>query len=373
MTIYIINVLFVICLRTVYSSNFKFGEKHIIKGRRMYAIIICLMFSLLMSLRNISVGVDTAPYSRIFAIIGSSGSLKQAFSQAPLTAPVYVLLCWLLYHVSSDPQILTFASSLFIIIGFFKFIEKASDDIVTSCNCWIGLTMLYASMNGTRQFMAIVLVLNALYYLAENFKSVKGWVLLILAIGIHSTAIFSFIAILGIVLANKLKENKLIFITSVIVSGLVSVGFSRVLPYVIRLIPRYAMYTNGISEYNILVNSGGGRIILLYLFLLAITILWVFSSRKGNVENDAFNSRMLPAVVFGSVFGIFNAKNELMNRMLWFYISIFVTFIPSTIKKYRGNTRRVIEYGILIGLYIYSFISLAENQNGVVPYIFFWN
>lgn len=372
MTIYIINVLLVMLLSAFYSSKFKLTPKHKVEGKKVYTVVIFILFSFIMAFRAISVGVDTSPYSRIYAIIGSSGSLRSAFAHAPLSAPVYVIFCWLLYHISPDPQLLTIVSSLFVTIGLFKFIEKASDDIVISCNCWIGLTMLYASMNGNRQFMALVLILNAFYYLSETFKSKKGWVLVALAVGIHSTAVFSLIALLGVILAKKLKENGIIFIVSVVISAVLSFGFSRILPIVIRFLPRYAMYTTGTSAYNILVSSGGGRIILLYIFLLAITILWIANDRKSSIETDSFNTKMLPAVIFGSVFGIFNARNELINRMLWFYIAFFITFIPSTTKKYHGLLRMVITYGVVIVLYLYSFISLMENQNGVVPYMFFW-
>lgn len=372
MAIYIVNSILVVAFSAIYSLKFKVSNNHKASGKKVYTILVFLTFTFIMALRANTVGVDTALYSRIYVIIGQSRSLGGAIARAPLSAPVYVCFCWLLYHISSNPQLLTVASSLMVTIGLFKYIEKVSDNIVISSNCCIGLTLLYASMNSNRQFMALVLVLNAFYYLSENLASKKGWILIIIAIGIHATAIFSLVALLGVVLANKLKENKLIFGASAIISVMISFGFSRIVPFVTRFIPRYEMYTSGASTYNILVSRGGGRIVLLYLFLFSIVVLWTINDHQGNLEQDAFNTRMLPAVVFGSVFGIFNCRNELINRMLWFYIALFITFIPSTIKKYHGNLKRLITYGIIIVLYSYSFISLLENQNGIVPYRFFW-
>lgn len=218
MAIYIVNALMVILLSAVYSSKFKVTSSLKISGKRVYIVVIFILFFCIMAFRAVSVGVDTSPYSRIYTIIGRSGSLRSALANAPLSAPIYVVFCWLLYHISSDPQLLIIASSLIVTVGLFKFIEKASDNIIISCNCWIGLTMFYASMNGNRQFMALVLILNAFYYLTFSITSMKGWGLFALAVGIHSTAIFSLIALLGVMLAKKLKANKLIFLTSVIIS-----------------------------------------------------------------------------------------------------------------------------------------------------------
>lgn len=372
MTIYVFNALTALILSVIYSKKIKVTHGLSISGKKIYLIVIFLIFTSIMALRALSVGVDTAPYSRIYKIIGTSDSLDNALARAPTSAPVYVTICWLLYHISPDPQLLTFVSSIFITIGLFKFINKASDDVVISCNSWIGLTMLYASMNGHRQFMSLVLMLNAIYFLSQTIKSPKGWILVFLAVGIHSSSLFSLIALIGVFLEKKIKSKKTIFIISVFLGIGLSFGFQIILPIAISFVPRYSMYVDGTSPFNILEGSGSGRIIFLYIFLLTITILYIAKDKKNN-ETDFFNNKIFSAVVFGCVFGIFNACNELINRMLWFYIAIFITFIPATSKKFQGIPRRVISYGAVIALYIYSFISLNENQNGIVPYMFFWD
>lgn len=372
MAIYIINAGLVILFSASCSFVFKLGDKYKVSGKKVYAALVFIMFTCVMALRANTVGVDTAPYSRIFKMIGESGSLTDAIARTPLTAPVYVAMCWALCHISSDPQILTIISSLFVTIGLFVFLEKASDNQIISFNCWIGLTMFYAGLNGNRQFMALVLVINALFYLSENLLNKKGWILVILALGIHSVALFALIALVGVILVNKLKEVKVILVVSVVISLIFSFAFSYMVFYVVRFMPRYEMYIAGSSDYNILVGRGGGRIVFLYLFLLAIILLWIIGDRQVETRQDVFNLRMLPAVIFGTIFGVFNCRNELINRMLCFYIALFVTFIPFTVKSYHGIMRKVIMYGIIIALYVYSLISLVENQNGVVPYRFFW-
>ena len=324
-----------------------------------------------MAMRSTEVGADTAMYERIYQMIGQSNSLGKAINNAPLTAPVYVCFCWILSHISCQPQMLIFASSFFITIGLFAFIRKTSSNIVISSICWIGLTMLYASMNGHRQFMAIVIVLNAFYYLSENLADKKGWTLMLIATGIHISAIFSMVALIGVALANKLKKASNIFFSALVVSAIVSAFFSYAIKYVVWLIPHYAMYVSGTGKYSIFKEDGSGRIIVLYLFLFLVIILWMVAPRN-NVKENLFNTKMLPAVIFGTTFGIFNCRNVLINRMLWYYVAIFISFIPSMINRYGGWLKRIITYGIVLGLYVYNIVSLLENQNGVVPYSFFW-
>ena len=76
----------------------------------------------------------------------------------------------------------------------------------------------------------------------------------------------------------------------------------------------------------------------------------------------------MPGIVFGIIFGLFNAKNELANRMLWYFLALFITFIPSFIRHFKGFSRYIAGFGAVGGLYTYSLLSLIENQNGVVPY-----
>lgn len=371
--IYLANMVLVLVLSVICNYRFKGFAGREISGEKVYLICSFIFMTCIMAFRATSVGVDTAPYSRIYTIIGESSSYFEALELAPLTAPIYVILCRILYCFSSDAQILTIVSSILVNIGLFVFIKKVSDDVAISTFSWLGLTLFYYSMNGNRQCLALILVLNAFVYFTKNILSKKGWLLFVIAVGIHSTALIALIAIIGIIVANKLKENRLVFIVSSIGSMFISLFFSSMVTLFTYLFPNYAMYTTGESNYSVLVSTGSGRIVLLYLFLLMICILWLICSKKGRIDPNQFHCKMFPAIVFGVVFGILNCKNELINRVLWFYLALFVSFLPSTIKKYKGYMQVAVKVGIIVILGTYSILSLLENQNGVVPYTAFWN
>lgn len=372
--VYIITTICVLLLGVLYKYKFKisiFNTSAIVEGKNVYLFITFVIMTLIMALRSPEVGVDTAPYTRIFNTIANSDSVIDAITNAPLTAPVYVLICYLLSLFNKDPQIMIIFSSIFVNLGLWIFIKKKSINPIISVFCWIGLSLYYCSMNGNRQCMALVLTLNALVYLSDNIKSIKGWLLIITAVGIHSTSLIICIAIAGILLTEKVKNTLLIFYISFGMSTVISIGYSSFVKLFIKFFPWYSMYNNGESSYSIIKGSGGGRIIVIYLFLLLICFLWLFTYKTKQTDIDEFHKKMLPALIFGAVFGIFNCKNELINRILWFYTSIYITFIPCSLKKYRkiGYLFTIV---VVIALFAYSILTLLENQNGVVPYKTFW-
>lgn len=371
MYFYIITSFVILCLLYICKYHFCVNGKHIV-GKDICEVLIFLIFLFTMALRGVNVGVDTRTYSNIYTIIGSSSSLTDALKQAPLSAPFYVVLCRVLSYISLNPQLLIMVSSLFINIGLFIFLNRISIDPAFSAFCWLGLTLFYSSMNGSRQCMALVVVLNSLVYLSENMKDIKGWGLFVVAVGIHSTAMICLLAVLGIILADRTRGYRNLFIASVFVCIIISLLYTKLIAWFIKIFPWYHMYIDGKSSYSIFKGTGGGRIVLLYFFLFCIICFWIYFDLKNTSDKEAFHRKMIPSVVFCTIFGAFNCKNELINRMLWYYLALFITFIPSLLQKCHGKWRFCLKTGIILVLLTYSFLSLKENHNGVVPYCVFF-
>ncbi|WKY43079.1 EpsG family protein [Eubacteriaceae bacterium ES2] len=342
-------------------------------GEHLYLLVMFVFFTTIMALRSPEVGVDTSPYTRIFEIIRDADSLIVAFNIAPLTAPIYVLLCRSLAVISQNPQIMIVFSAFFINIGVFIYINKVSHNVVLSTYCWIGLTLFYCSMNGTRQCMAVVLVLNALYYLADNIKNLRGWIMIFLAIGIHLTSLIALIAVIGFIIEDKFRDKKIVFLISVFITIVCSLSLNGIIILFLKFFPSYSMYGTGELSYSIFKSTGGGRIIYLYIFLFLICILWIIKKSTADNFSDRFHYRMIPALIFGLVFGMINCKNILISRMLWFFLAFFISFIPSTVESYNGKVKIILHVFVIAILGAYSILSLIENQNGIVPYSLFWN
>ncbi len=382
MTIYIILLVCSLLLSFLcgFSLSFKKGQsKSILSGKNIYLFVMFILMTLVMSLRSVNVGIDTPAYTRIFAVIYNQPSFFAAINKATISAPLYIFLCRILCRFSSDPYILITFSSIFINFFLILYIKRTSDNYPLSIFLWFGLALFYFSMNGTRQTMSIVLVLNSIYYLCKDIKSVKGWIYYIVAIFIHYASLFALLAIILLMLTRKVKSKMSVISISTIFSFIV-IASTSLLKYISRFFPKYAQYVDGSSYYSILGGNGQGRIIILYLFLGVINLFYILlylngqKNENSELTNSTYNDAILPILIFGIIFGIANFKNELISRLLLFYLSFYISFVPNIGNGYKIDSKFkfLVKACFILVIGIYGILSLVGNQNGVVPYTFFF-
>lgn len=369
MSIYIIVILLIIMLQPITRLKINF-RNNTIDGKNLYLFIILSIFAIVMGIRGVSVGVDTAPYTRIYENILSYSSLHQALKYGMENAPVYVIMCRIIGLFFKNPQWLSVFTAIIINIGLYIYIKKTSSNYFLSLFTWVGLTLFFFSMNGNRQTLSIVIAMNGFSYLVDNIKSKKGWFLFILSVGIHITSLFLVIGLFLIKFAD-LKKNKIGLIWySVISSAVLSFLLSKIVSLFSSHFAHYGIYSNGVSKYSILSGTGNGRIFILYMFLLFICLLYYLKFHKNN---KLYNTKLLPALFFGVCFGMLNCKNELVTRMIFFYFGLFVSFIPEVINVFKEKDKILVSMFIVAVLGTYAILSLLLNQNGVVPYSTFFS
>lgn len=369
MLVYIIIMALIILLEPICKINIKVKNKRkIIQGKEIYLILILSVFMITMAIRSMNVGVDTAPYSRTYKNILSYPSLREAINGGLSNAPVYVAFCRLLGIAFKNPQWLNVFTAVIINVGLYKYIKKTSSNYLMSLFTWMGLTCFFFAMNGNRQTIAMILAMNSFSLLLENIKSKKGWILLALALGTHVTVTFLLIGLLLIKFADVVKNKIGIIWYSLVGSILLSVILSKIVPLLSTVFEHYNMYSNGESKYSILSGTGNGRVVILYLFLMVVCIIYYIKFRNNR---DLYSTKLLPALIFGVCFGILNCKNELINRMVFFYIGFFISFIPDAIDAFKGKERVLAKLTILAIVGTYGILSLIINLNGVVPYTTF--
>lgn len=372
MVIYLLEALWIIFCAPIRKIKLKIDKREI-DGDLCYLLFVFIPIGFIMAMRAPSVGTDTQTYYNIFSRIRNAGNLIEAFSVSTVSAPIYVTYVYLVSKIFKDAQVITAMNSAIIIIGMCAYIYKTSKNVMFSSFLFLGLTLSLESMNGARQFMAIVLVLNAFLYFKESVKSKKGWFLFFIALGIHNTAVIFLVAIAGIILAKKAKTLHSIFLTSLVGSIIFGSAFYLLITTFLKYFPHYRMYTDGSNPASILNNSGGGRIVILYLALLAVLVVYYFytSRLKGGTSVNQFVE--IPVAIFCVVTGIMFCRNNLYNRILWYFLSMFVSFIPNTYANYTYNIRRTMYVMTFLGLGSYYLMHLMENKGGIVPYAFFWS
>lgn len=344
-----------------------------IDGKTFYLIVIFFIFGITMALRKYTVGTDTEVYYGMYKNIAHSSSFKQALNVSKIpSAIVYVGIHYCITRVIFYPQLCMVVNSLIIAVGFFKFIKRESTDYLLSSVLFIGLTFFYESMNGTRQFMAISLAINAFSILENDITNYKGWSLFILAVGIHNTILTFTLSFFGVFIAKQCKSIWLIHIVSVFLSALIALSFTLCVKIIIRIFPYYEMYVNGNNPFQIFSATGKGRIAILYLTLFVVITV---ASQLISYKNQ--NKMTLKAYHFGCIFclvmGMIFPKNVLLNRILWPFLTLLVVYLPNLLSQYLNMMNRRILYVISICFPLaYSMIHLISDKSGIIPYLPFW-
>lgn len=373
MIVYFIMTGLTLIAGTLCTKSIAISHKVILKRGSAYLLVMAVMCILVMGFRDSSIGQDTQLYIRNFLRIGRYANLTDALANESNAIPVYVVLCRLIYAISPDPQFHIFVEAVLINVGFFAFIKRTSPNYVISTFLYFGLTIIYFAMNGARQSIAMVLCANAVVYLTKNFKSVKGWFLFLLGIGIHISGLITGIILLGVFLINKKKRNVKHLTTAFAIAGAFAGSAYVVLADLIsKYFVHYAIYFNGAATVGVTETSGGGRIVVIYLYIAVFILLYFFQKGYAGEEHDELFCKILPGLAFGISFGIINCKNELINRLILFFFVYYVSYLPYVIKRCNANIKRILTAITLAGFFLYSLLFLYENQGAIVPYVAFF-
>lgn len=354
---------FFVC-REVLNTRVRIFPQKAISGRALCVILFFTYIALVAMLRSRTIGTDTWSYSRGFMYIASADSLNDVIGGKVEKSPVYSMIQYFISRISSNPQIYIATFSFIIALGFGIYIYKASTDVCFSCFLYFGMGHLFGSMNVMKQYTATAIVINAYLYLRNNIMSLKGWLLYIIALGIHSSCVFFLPAIFFSRMAEKTSVKKM-----TLIAGLSAVVVGYLIAYGIDLFSSiFAAYEQyGGSEGVFTRKQTGGRILLYYFFLLGYTVLYALRAwRKKTSDKD------YPNVVFGMIIATLFSRNELINRIVLYYQIPCLIFIPAVCSMYPKGERRLLYCLCFIALFIYSTWNLLENKGAVVPYRLFF-
>lgn len=346
------------------------GAMRTTHARLWYLGIVFTVLFLVSGLRGVSVGSDTLTYSFEFYQIANNPDLFTALSRASITAPIYVAYNWVIGQFTQNYQVILLINAAVISLGVARLIYKTSSNVPFSAFCFIGLAAYFQSMNGMRQYIAVVIAINAYLYFAEyGYKSIRGWILFLLAVGVHPTALVLLLAIVGVFYIRSKDDSKKAIRILAVASIACLLLIDPLVNLFVSVFPYFAIFQDG-SKYDILGQDGSGRIVLLYVFLAIIVILAYFKLGNEKLSYEREPAAFLfPVVMLAVVLGFAFSKSFLMNRMVWFFIIGFVPFIPYAFKKYSPSSRTLMGLVTVAVLLAWCFMQLFENKSAVVPYV----
>lgn len=236
----------------------------------------------------------------------------------------FYTFCWLLSKISKDPQLLIFASSLFMVGCVLKFIYTHSKDVWLSVVLYITMMHFFFALNGMRFAMACSVLLYATDYIV-NRKALKFFLVVVLAMSLHFTAIVYVIAYF--LYPFKLDKKRMFFIA--IPFYLVSKFFVSVFNILIMLNPRYVSYDSGQGEFY---QSSFANILIFILNLYFFYI--VCKKERIPLEKlQGVNKYYMIACYVTVLFSLMAIDVMMITRFVTMFSIFFIVYIPNLLKQ----------------------------------------
>lgn len=345
------------------------------KTRKLRIVVYLLPMFVLAAFRDVSIGNDTSTYFRTFQLAQRSESLLLVI-QASRHEPGYLIVNYLLSHLGYSFYFFQVVITLFIYFSLGRALYHYSENIALSCFLFFALGEFFGTMNTTRMWMAIAVLLFSIRFVQER-KPIKFIVVVLLAALFHYTAlIFILLYPLCTTKIDSFKSFALIVLS--VVAGLFAVNIltvitSRLGMYQSYLTGRRADTSGNIAIYTSLITN----ILILgfaaYVKLQQKPVLFDdFNNEKG--ETVSVNSIYYVSMFVIVGLGLIGLSNTIMSRVRGYFEILIIFIIPVCLNNVRiKSNKRIVQFIIctLLAIEIVYIINYRAGWYGVTPYRFF--
>lgn len=324
---------------------------------RLYYIVTGAHLITIIGLRSFRVGTDT--FSNVYSYTSNN-----PFNIRTGT-PVYSLLSKVIYDVSGG----NYHAFLFIIAAItvsivlyciYRFQPTIFEGFL-AIYLYITFYYYFDAFNTQRQMLAVAISMLVPIFLLQNNK-IKAVISLLLAIGIHNTAI---VIILYFLICKVKKCKKNLYLISILAT--IFVYFSSYFFNIFASVSEhYEMYV-GTNEYS----SKGGSIVM-GLFILFFVI--IVSNKNSEIYlNNKASVAMYISCVAGLIY-VIGGKSTLIIRMANYFgmfVPVFISMVPRIVSQ-RFRNQRLIKLSltmlVLIASFTVMYYKLSQNIDGIIPY-----
>ena len=348
MAIYIIVLIFEIIFGLLLSVNKRENSK------KFFIIITFVILTIVAGIRTKDVGTDTEQYYRAYKRIGTYTSINSAFNERYEKG--FVILCYGLNKISSDPQILIFITSAFINFCVLRFIYRNSNNLVYSVYLYITLNFYFSYMNIMRQAVAIGFLLLAF----ENLKSkkyVKYFLEILLAMSFHGSAILGILYLFASRFKYKKKYNKFLLPLFIIVF----IMGRKILVLIAKFSPRILEYMGGMYDVS---NYFGS----LVMAMIPIIMLYFGNDVLKNKEISGMDI-FRKIIIINIIFAVLSIRVGIFYRFIAYFSIFQIIWIPNMLKAMKKN-RNEFKIVFATGFFMYWLLLMIYRPEwyGVVPY-----
>ncbi len=363
--IYIISEF--VSLLFIFLANIELKQAHKNKGvrylkkKRIFLILSFLPFSILFSLRHISVGSDFYNYARMFCKIANNSLTIRESSWLGFGFKWY---CLIFNFFFKGNFLVAFAIFNNLTLYFFyKAIIKNSSNIFISFLCFYSFCLHFQIFNQFRQMFAIALT----FYNFSNIKNknFKNYLLInILAGLIHKTSFL----MLPFYFVSRIKISKKTLIGYILVGLGCYFGFNIIEKILSG--SYYSIYFG--SKYDIETSSSVLNFFV-RICLLFICILFYKPVKKRYSDVDCLYN----LVITCTIFQVLAMKSYIFARITTYFFVYYLLLLPNILEviKYKTTKKVFVVLSVLfltLYQYIYYNSSSGAVGGGYDKYYFYW-
>lgn len=353
----LIYILVFILINFYYFFIYINGNNKSLKKKKIFLFFSFLTMFLIMGFRSENVGTDTSLYCNIF-IKNSTLSFMDILKSGD-SAILYVLYNKLVSLFSNDRNAIIVINSFVICLLTAIFIyNNSKKNVILPTILFMSFYHYFSAMNISRQYIAVLLIANSLYFLKLN-KKLPFIFMCICATFIHNTAIISF-TLLPIFFIKRNKKKLYIYLFSLFV---IALFLDKIIAIFSQIFPHYELYLNN----NLLTEVGQNKKILITFIYIIFEIIILILLRKKTLKIEEENSLFIYYFInaLAILIGILSLKIMLLSR-IEVYFSIFaIIYIPYILSFFKDKILYIYIFTLLMILPM--LIQLKSNNSEVLP------
>ena len=317
--------------------------------RRISILVSCSLLGVIYAFRSLYCGDDTLAYSYLFDQIGSYSFYDLLSSPYEI---LYTFLNWSIFEFGGSYYNLMSIEAIILMGALSYFLFKKSRYPWLGILLFMGLGCFHQSMNVSRQFLAIALVLFSFVFIDEK-KPVKFTLLVFIASMIHTSAIVALLLYPITRLNIHGKEWAFVLFAALVILFKDSIAYA----FLLFLSPGYQIVSAQTEGLTLLAVWWG-----LMMGLCFISI-------KYNNPDVQFTFKL---VFLAILFQTFVGNIPVVGRLSYYFIVPFYLLFPNTIRNFSSLNMRAFFVLILSGLIVLFYFGfyLQGGASNTVPYTF---
>lgn len=309
-------------------------------------IIIYATLTLMTVLRQ-GQGSDYYNYMSIYKEVDYITSNSSALALVAMKDPLYAGLNYIAIQCGVSYKLFSAIISFIIMMLMYRFYSK------TCSKSAVSLFLLYATFyliypfSGVRQGLAMAIVLGVLYPLLRNRQWVKYYLVLLVALLIHQSAIIC--AVLPFIYRIKLQNSILVLIVGLCsVIMVLGVNWLTMLPLPSTIMNR--------AEYYI-EESSSPQLLAMLVRIAAILPIFLVSQKKYSTNPELRGVRNILCVGF-IIYSLFSFSDLIASRMA-IYFRIFESLFVYQL-LYHAKLKKL---HMQIGIYYFLIASVLFTKD----------